>query len=359
MPAFWPLKRYDASMSEKNEGKARGGLARAERLSAQERSRIASGAAKARWSEDVGEVLCGSPDRPLKIGAIEIECYVLGDGTRVLTQSSFLEALGRHRRANVRRVASGSGEERVPAILAGKALNPFISREILEKSRPITFALPSGGRASGYNAELLPAVCEIYLKAREAETLPPNQQHVARQAEILVRGLAHVGIIALVDEATGYQEMRAKNALARILEVFIDKELQAYIQTFPDDFYREIFRLRGLDYPTATVKRPQYFGHLTNDVVYKRLAPGVLDELKKVTPRDPSGRPRHKYFQLLTANVGYPKLREHLGSVVTLMKLSSDWPDFMRKLEFIHPRVGDTIPMVFDDEEGLDSGVGL
>ena len=83
-----------------------------------------------------------------------------------LTQASFLRALGRHPKANVRR----EGEERVPAILQGKALKPFISEEILEKSRPITFRLPTGGRASGYNAELLPAVCEIYLAAGRQAT---------------------------------------------------------------------------------------------------------------------------------------------------------------------------------------------
>jgi hypothetical protein len=349
-------------MAEKTpvSGKAVGGVARAERLSPEERSAIATQAAKARWSQDVGQVICGSPDKPLRIGDIEIECYVLEDGTRVLTQSSFLQSLGRHPRANVRRVTLESGEERLPPILQGKAINPFISREVLEKSRPITFAAPqAGGRASGYNAELLPAVCEIYLKAREAGVLPPNQQHVARQAEILVRGLARVGIIALVDEATGYQEVRAKTALVEILEAFIDSELQPWVQTFPDDFYRELFRLRGLEFPRATVRRPQYFGHLTNDIVYKRLAPGVLAELRNVTPRDESGRRKHKYFQRLTQNVGYPKLREHLGSVVTLMKLSHDWPDFMHKLDQIHPRVGDTIPLPFPLEDSADSGMGL
>ncbi len=278
----------------------------------------------------------------------------------MLTQSSFLESLGRHRRANVRRISLESGEERLPPILQGKAINPFISREILEKSRPITFALPAGGRASGYNAELLPAVCEIYLKAREAGVLPKNQEHVARQAELLVRGLARVGIIALVDEATGYQEIRAKTALVEILEAFIASELQPWVATFPDDFYSELFRLRGLEYPRATVKRPQYFGHLTNDIVYKRLAPGVLAELKNVTPRDEQGRRKHKYFQRLTTNIGYPKLREHLGSVVTLMKLSNDWRDFMSKLDRIHPRVGDTLQLPFQAESGGDdSGRGL
>ena len=174
-----------------------------------------------------------------------------------------------------------------------------------------------------------------------------------------MRGLAHVGIIALVDEATGYQEVRAKDALARILEAFIAKELQAWVHTFPDDFYREIFRLRGLEFPKDRVKRPKYFGILTNDIVYKRLAPGVLEELKRVTPRSDRGYPKHKLFQRLTSNVGYPKLREHLGSVVTMMKLSQEWGDFLEKLDRIHPRYGDQLPLPFDYDGERDDGRGL
>ena len=117
-----------------------------------------------------------------------------------------------------------------------------------------------------------------------------------------------------------------------------------------------MFRLRGLQYPKDTVERPQYFGTLTNDVVYARLAPGVLNELKKVTPRSESGNRRHKYFQRLTTNVGYPKLREHLGSVVAIMKLSRTWTEFMNNLDRLHPRYGTTIPMELtfeDDATGL------
>ena len=281
----------------------------------------------------------------MRITDIELECYVLEDGTRLLSQAGFLSALGRHRKANVRR-------ETVPAILQGKAISPFICEDTLEKSTPIAFRTPHGSRASGYRAELLPEVCEVYLKARDANALPPNQIHVAKQADILMRGLAHVGIIALVDEATGYQDVRARNALALILEQFIAKELQAWVRTFPDDYYRGMFRLRGLQYPEDTVNRPQYFGTLTNEVVYARLAPGVLDELKKVTPRSDAGNLRHKFFQRLTTNIGYPKLREHLGSVVTIMKLSNSWREFKENLDRIHPRYGNTIPMelIFDDD---------
>jgi P63C domain len=335
-------------------GRAAGGHARAARLSPAERREIARRAAQSRWKSGLSTAVCGSPDQPLRIGDMEIECYVLDDGTRVLTQASFLRALGRHPKANVRR----EGGERLPAILQGKAINEFISPEILEQGYPITFQTPRGARASGYNALLLPAVCEIYLKARDAGVLPANQEHVAKQADILVRGLARVGIVALVDEATGYQEFREREALSRILQAFIAKELQPWVRTFPPDFYRELFRLRGLDYPSSTVKRPQYFGHITNDIVYRRIAPGVLDELKRVQVKGDEGRPKHKLFQRLTQNPGYPKLREHLGSVVTLMKLSRDYPDFHAKLDQIHPRFGETIMLPFD-EEADDSGIGL
>ena len=162
-----------------------------------------------------------------------------------------------------------------------------------------------------------------------------------------------------MNEVTGYQDVRAKDALTRLLEAYIAKELQPWVRTFPEDFYQQLFRLRQLEYPTGTVKRPPYFGQITNDIVYKRLAPGVLDELKRVQIKDDAGRPKHKLFQRLTQNAGYPKLREHLGSVVTLMKLSADWNDFRNKLDQIHPRFGTTMSLPFDDISGEDSGTGL
>ncbi len=336
-------------------GRAKGGHARAERLSKEERSKIAKKAATARY-EPLPQAICGSTDKPLRIANVELECYVLDDGTRVLTQAGFLQALGRHRKARVR---YNNQEDRVPAIIQGKSIRKYVTGDILEKTRPIIFRTPNGTRAYGYRAELLPIVCEIYLKAREDMVLPANQQHVAKQAEILVRGLAHVGIIALIDEATGYQDLRAKDALAKILEQFIAKELQPWVKTFPDDFYRHLFRLRGLQYPTDLIKRPQYFGILTNDLVYKRLAPGVLNELKRVTQQDDNGRPKHRYFQRPTSNVGYPKLREHLGSVVTIMKLSDGWREFSEKLDRIHPRYNTQLSLLLQYDADKDDGKGI
>jgi hypothetical protein len=186
------------------------------------------------------------------------------------------------------------------------------------------------------------------------------QKPVADRAEILMRGLAHIGIIALVDEATGYQKDRARDALARILEAFVAKEIQPWVKTFPDEYYAQMFRLRGLDYPNDSVKRPQYFGTLTNDVVDKRLAPGVLDELKKVIPKNEmTGRRKGTLSQALTRNIGYPKLREHLGAVIAYMTMSKDYPDFIEKLDRFRPRFGEQYVLPFDYEPENDDGKGL
>ena len=229
-------------------------------------------------------------------------------------------------------------EERTPAILQGKSISPFISSEIREKSRPVTFRTLTGSKASGYRADLLPQVCEVYLSARDADALPQNQVHVARQAEILVRGLAKVGIIALVDEATGYQDARARDALSKILEEFIAKELQPWVNTFPPEFYKEMFRLRGLPYPPR-VRKPRYIGKLTNNLVYSRLAPGVLRALQDKNPVvGDSGRRKHKHFQWLTDHTGYQKLQQHLVAVTTLMKVSDKWGPFESMLDRALPK---------------------
>ena len=313
-------------------GKARGGRARAEKLTDARKSEIAKKGAKARW-EKLPHAVCGSPDNPLTVGNAAIQCYVLVDGTRVLSQGDFLESLGRHRKANVRRE---SQEEQLPAILQGKSISAFITDDLREKSRPIKFRTTEGARASGYRAEVLPLVCEVYLKARDAGMLNRQMQHVADRAEILMRGFAQVGIIALVDEATGYQDYRTKNALAEILEAYIAEELRKWIKTFPIAYFKELCRLRGVAF-REDLRFPSYFGHLTNDVVYSRLAPGVLDELRRKNPRvGPSGR-RHKHHQWLTESMGHPKLLNHMTMVVGLMRASDDYDQFQTMLNRAAP----------------------
>lgn len=337
---------------EKDPNKVAAGKARAAKLSSKRRSEIARQAAVSRHTKDLPQAIHVGE---VTIGDMAIGCAVLEDGTRVLTQSDMMRALGRSRQAKGR--AFYNADVNLPAFLTASNLKPFISNDLHVTSSQLEFRLPAGQRAFGYRAELLPEVCEVYLRARDAGALAKSQEHVAIQADLLTRGLARVGIVALVDEATGYQRFRARDALARILEKFIAKELQPWVKTFPDEFYEELFRLRGLDFPRDIVKRPPYFGHLTNDIVYKRLAPGVLEELRGRTPKLPSGRKKHTYQQQLTPELGHPKLREHLVSTITAMKLSVDYNDFIEKLDRVHPRYNETLELDFHKEP--DDGKGL
>ena len=212
---------------------------------------------------------------------------------------------------------------------------PFISNKLAEMiTEPIRFRPPGGGGlAYGYEATAIADLCDAVLEARKTKKTDQSKyfnyqiDHIADQCEILARAFMRVGIVALVDEATGYQEVRARDALATILEAFVAKELQRWVKTFPAEFYKELFRLRNLPY-NGTVKRPQYIGHLTNDLVYARLAPGVLAELGKVTGRDAKGRLKHHLHRRLTDDIGHPKLLQHLASLVALMKASDSWGQF-------------------------------
>jgi P63C domain-containing protein len=322
---------------------SKGGKARAESLTPDKRKEIARKAAESRWTKDLP---AADYTGAIQIGDAEIACAVLEDRRRVLTQSDMMRALGRARQAKGR--GYYDADANLPAFLTAKNLKPFIPDELYVTSSQIEFRLPSGQRAFGYPAQLLPQVCEVYLRARDAGALVPSQLRIAQHADLLIRGLANVGIVALVDEATGYQRDRASDALAKILEAFIANELRPWIKTFPDQFYEELFRLRGLSYPRDGVSRPRYFGHLTNDIIYRRLAPGVLDELKRVTPKLPSGRRKGTFPQRLTEDVGHPKLREHLSAVIAVMQLSHDYDDFVRKLDTVRPRYGETIDMFPD-----------
>lgn len=332
-------------------GHAVGGRARAKAMTPERRREVASKAAAARWAgEKPLKIISGSSDRPIRIGDVAIECYVLEDGSRVLSQGGVLTALGRSRR-----ISSKPGDDlSLPPILRAQAIRPFVSDELIEKAKPIAFTTPQNQRANGYRAEILPLVCEAWLEARANGAIHRRQEPIAQAAEIIVRGLARVGIIALVDEATGYQETRARDALAKILEAYVAKELQPWVKTFDIGFYKEMFRLRGVPFDPESVKRPGYFGHLTNDVVYKRIAPGVLDEIKAQKAIDGSKK-NAKFHQHFTTEVGHPKLREHITSVKTIMRLSEDWGDFKSKLDRLHPKYQNALQdTLWDDDDSIN-----
>lgn len=330
--------------SNEPKGRAKGGKARAANMSAEERKAASAKATAAKKAKSLLPTAINEGE--LKIGDLKLDVAVLPDGKRVILQSAVFKAFGRPQRGERQ---PGGIEIKLPPFMDAKNLVPFINQDVIEKIKPIEFKSNTGVVRSGYDASILPAICNVYLKANDKNALRASQASTVKKAEILVRGLAEVGVIALIDEATGYQRDRERDALAKILEAFVAKEIQPWIKTFPADYYENLFRLRGLDFPPENPHfRPQYFGVLTNDIVYKRIAPGVLEELKKQAAKGSKGTKLH---QGLTPSLGHQKLKEHLASVTTIMKLSDKYIDFIDKMNRLHPRFDSMTSLDLQDED--------
>lgn len=327
-------------------GRARGGVARAEALSADERKAIAKKAAQARWESSLPKATFGSAEKPLRIGAWEIPCYVLEDGRRVLVQRGMMSALDMSQGT-----AGRGGGDRLAKFVSTKALSSFVSNELAEVIKnPIVFQTPNASKAYGYEATVLADLCDAVLEARKSGSLHYQQEHIAVRCEMLVRAFAKVGIIALVDEATGYQQIRDRDALSAILDKYLRKELAAWAKRFPDEFYKEMFRLKGWPMNPLKVKRPGVVGKYTNNIVYERLAPGILDELEKRNPKDERGNRKGKHHQLLTEDVGHPALAQHLYAVIGFMRVSKTWESFLDLLDRAYPRKFHTLELDLSQE---------
>lgn len=308
----------------KNSPQSKGGIIRAKNLSAEERSEIARKAAQTRWNKRLPHA---EYEGDLRIGDIELSSAVLEDGRRVLLSKAFLMALGRPWKGSYKRTG-------MPSFIDAKNLIPFISSSLMDVLEPVEFVNVRGQRAQGYRAELLPLVCDVYLAARADGKLASNQERVAQSAEILARSLSKVGVIALVDEATGYQKIRARNELQIILAAYIAEELLPWAKRFPDSFYEQIHRVWGWAYKPGNNRRNAYVGKLTNWLIYEQLPPGVLDELRARNPRNPkTGRRKRTHHEHLTDEIGHPSLDNQIKAVTTLLRATPDGkPSFFKTL---------------------------
>jgi hypothetical protein len=324
---------------EEATGRAIGGHARAAALTKQERQEIARRAADARWAKDMPYA---THEGQIRLGDVDIDVANLNTGQRVLSQSDFMRGLGRARQAKGR--AHYKGDVNLPVFLTAQNLKPYISSNLEVTSSHIEFRTKTGGRAFGYADELLPEVCDVFIRADRAGVLTHNQKHIADRAHIIMKGLARLGIAGLIDEATGYQEVRDKQALQALLDAYLRKELAAWAKRFPDEFYEHIFRLRGWKWKGRGKNPPQVVAAYTKDIVYARLAPQILEQLEKKNPIE-GGRRKAKHHQWLTDDVGNPALSQHLHAVITLMRVSKTWNQFKLMLDQAHPKRGDTLQL--------------
>jgi P63C domain len=313
-------------------GASKGGRARASVLTPDERRRIAREAISVRWAKYREQTLPPSVIRnvlppkdeqkpfsmftgTVHIGDMDIEAHVLSDEKRVFTQREVVRVLSGGRESG----NLGSYLKR----------NPLFKNQ-LSAGATIEFRIPGNPvLATGYEATLLVEICELYLEARRQKLLKPSQFKLAMQSEIILRSSAKIGIIALIDEATGYQEVRKKRALQVKFQAFIAEEMQEWARMFDSEFWIELARLEGVRYSPRN--RPLRWGKYITAFVYDAIDKDISKALKAIIP-DPHYQ--NNLHQLLT-DWGRQQVHDQIQKVTTIMKLCRDMKDFREKFDHV------------------------
>lgn len=297
-----------------NESKqSKGGKARAKKLTKDQRSEIARAASGARWGLPIA-----THEGTLRIAKLEIPCAVLEDGTRIIIECPELLSL---------------------ALQEGGAASPGAAERLetqLQRHTPGTLSLlkfrtRTRSGSKGLRAELLPKLCEVWLDARKEGALMPEEAPIADVAETLIRGFSQLGIIALVDQATGFQHDRQRDALTRQLEPLVAPGLSLCARELPAEYFSELSRLRGVPFQPET-GLPGDFGELTVDIVFLRLSPRALAELKDSLVRNETRK-----LLATGGSSGHPELLQHLGLATGLMRISPDFATFKKHLDAVAP----------------------
>jgi hypothetical protein len=306
---------------------SKGGIVRAERLSPDERSRIAKEAAAKRWSEPAVRATFGAADKPIRIADIEVPCYVLEDGRRVITTNGMLDTL-----AMARGGAMVKGMNRLELFVSRDRLSPYVSNELLERIRnPIRFRIGLNV-AYGFDSDTLIDIAEAVIKADNAGVLQKQQAGIAHQCRVITSSLTRVGLIALIDEATGYQLRRDSDELQQILTAYLLPEHRPWMQTIPNEFTSEIYRVYGWKRQSNN-RGPRYAGKLIRQLIYERMPNPVLPKLDEINPTNGKYQRKHRHHQFLTEKQGLDHFRSQVITVMTLLRISKNKADFKRHLE--------------------------
>lgn len=281
----------------------------------------------------------------LNLNGIIIPCYVLADGRRIISGRGMQEAL---KMVDDDKETPGN---RLTRYLNQQTLKPFIySNKTPDHFDPI-LCYEGEKKITGFEATTLADICDAFLEARKTIKLSSRQEIIAAQCEILMRAFAKVGIIALVDEATGYvkEKSRAKDELQKFLSTFLNKEAAKWVKTFSDEFFEDIYKMRGWNW-SGTTQRPGVIGYWINDIVYQRIAPVVHSTLNELNPKDDNGHRKYKHHQFLSTDVGKKALAEYLSSIHTIAIVSDyDWARFMKYVDKRYPKQYQQLTIDFEE----------
>lgn len=283
---------------------------------------------------------------PLPIANMDLQCAVLEDETRILSASSIFTAFNKPRRGMNDRVQINGIN--LPPFIAANNLKPYINQEVMERIKLIEY---QDGKSikSGYNAELLADICEIYLQARRDSVLTDKQFPQAEQAEILLSTFAKVGIAAIIDEATGYQKVRTNDALRVLLSRYIAEGLQKWMKTFSNSFFQQLDKLYDNE-ETTSRSRPRYYGKFINKYIYQPLENGyVKAALDKCNIKD-DGTRKARFHQWLNQE-GRDSLIRQIARVEMRMEMYESIESFKTAEE--KQKAVSIAPYLFDERNRI------
>ncbi len=248
---------------------------------------------------------------------------------------------------------TGSRKGGLERYLQPKNLSLYLPEKFREKSLSesvFPMRLKGGTTAQAFEATDLIDICQMYMYANRDGKLFKSQIHLARQAETIVFAFAKLGVVAVIDEATNYQYVRDRLALNDLLEKYVVDEARKWVRKFPNDFYKEIFRLNRWTFnPNNFSKGPRVIGKWTREIVYARFPVPVLEKLYDLNPLTEKGYRKHKLHSFLTEDIGNPELQEYISNVTFLMKSSSNWKGFR---QLFARAIGQNYQRgLFDDDE--------
>lgn len=254
---------------------------------------------------------------PIGNGEVDIPAYVLDDGRRVISRTGATNTL-----------TGKKGGGNLESYLNIGPLKPYLPDNLDDEM--VEFSLPEivNKTVRGLPAETFLDVCTAYVRARNDGVLTTQRQHeIAVQAGMFLAACAKVGLIALIDEATGYQYARAEDALRLKLKLFLEDEMRKWEKTYPDQLWEEFGRLTG--WKGSVTQRPKYWGKLVMELVYDYLDPDVSEWLRANAPK-----PRHgqNYHQWLSEQYGLGKLMEHLWMLVGMAAACQSMPELKHKM---------------------------
>lgn len=257
-------------------------------------------------------------------------CWVLSSGERVFSLTGIMKGL-----INIEK----GGQ--LPDYIGAKAIKQFLPEDLIADERgniPALIKFETGAEGFtkygiGIPVDRFMEICGAFSTAlsfsmnHEDFKLTEKQKLVAIKANMFLKACAKTGIIALVDEATGYQYDRAVDALQFKLKLFLEDELRKWEKTFPDQLWIEFGRLTNWKGPVH--KRPKYWGKLVMELVYNYLDPDVTKWLKENAPKPVFGKNYHLW---LSSQYGLKKLIEHLWMLVGMASACNTMEELRRKM---------------------------